>query len=170
MPDVPFITVADAIVAELNAAVAAEEFSQSFDAEVVWANRDIEQDVEGDRLRVDVGPSSWGETLAARGSWDQNCHYWIVVRKNLHGIYPKDPETGQPAHDEIKALVNVVAELVRFFMPLQPDKTGRELADVPEAAWVAEKENTTEVTIMWEHLRVNKQFVAFFPLSYEVSD
>ena len=160
------ITVADAIVAELNAASAAGTFNRTFSATVLWAQRRIKLE-ETDVLRVDVAPIGYAKELVSRGSWSDTCRYDIGVRKRFVGS--DQDSAGEIIDDEITELITLLDQLVGFFMPKQPSQDGRRLAAVPDAVWSPDREQT-DVRITWDDLVQYRQFTGFFRLTYGFSD
>jgi hypothetical protein len=163
----PLVTVADAIAAEIVAARDADEFDLSdFETEVLWGKRSIELQ-DRDRLRVDVAPMYWTQSLKTRGSWAWMCRLQVGIRKRYETA-ERDGTTGEVLSAEIESLVNLTSDVLKHFMPVRPDHTGRRLTSVPTAAWREEKEGLTRVTIDWDSLRELDQFTGWFPLTFEV--
>ena len=168
MSTCPFVSVADAIVAELDAARVAETFGvNEFQSEVIWGKRTIALE-ERNALRVDVCPMSWSQSLKSRGSWSWLCHYQIGIRKRFEPD-EKLGQTGEIVDSALIELVNLTADVLKYFMPVRPDHQGRRLADVPAAVWREEKDGKTLAIVDWDDLSELSQFTGHFELTYEVA-
>lgn len=168
-----FSNLADAIAAGLLADEAIGTFSQRFPPpSVLWADRDIQLETTN-LLRVDVAPVSFDIGMETRGSWVAKCKYDIGVRKRFD-FSSQDIRTGKAADDDIRSLVELVSDLLGWFLPVPPDCEGRRFTSIPEAIWVSEPDGSlpyarTPITIDWEHLRTLHQFTGWFPVTYQVS-
>jgi len=161
-------TIADAIKAEIDAAaIAGTSFNRTFEANVLWANRQIPLETTG-VLRVDIAPIGHSRKLFARGVHLLEFRYHVGVRKRFEGTIPDD---------EVEGLSILLDGLMKFFMPRQTSKTGRPLASFQEA-WVlgpgsTDKQNNSleiEATIEWSDLEELSQFTGHFPLTIHVAE
>ncbi|MGD9856514.1 MAG: hypothetical protein AB7U20_16325 [Planctomycetaceae bacterium] len=139
----PLITqVADAVVAELNAAT----FSQSFTATRAYVPRCELPDLK--TLTVTVVPSSVSVTAAARGATQQDVAIDIAVQQKL------DSEQNA-ALDPLLALAEEIAEHFR----------GKRVAGFQDAIW-----SKTEFTALYapEHLEQLRTFTSVVTLTFRI--
>lgn len=166
MTEAVLITIANAIASELDTAqLAAGTFNRSFKTEVVWANR-FEPLEDLKNTYVSVAPINWAEFKDDEGDLGQLSRFHIAVRKRFEST-EEDSHSGNISAREIEDLVTLLSDLVRFFIPRDPDNNGRVLTDATWAAWTEEKGGITEVIIDWEDLKESRQFTGYFPLTYE---
>lgn len=139
----PVITdVADAVVAELNAAT----FSQSFTAKRHYQPRYELADLQ--TLHVTVIPSGLTTQLLGRGQSQREVAIDIAVQKKL------DQEQNADV-DPLMALAEEIAEHFR----------GRRLTDFPNAIWSKTEHRAIYAT---EHLQQYRQFTSVMTLTFKV--
>lgn len=163
-------TLANALKDDLDAAVAADTFSQEFTTSILWAARTLDlSTAKGDRLTVAVVPLMyWKQLDAARESADQIV-VDILVRKRIT-LSEQDLDTGLAKDSVVLALIDLVDELVEWAIP-GGDQDGR-LDSLAAAVMLGgdeeDEQPATEIVINWERLGQGF-FEAYFPLVYTVS-
>jgi len=161
------VTLADALVADLQTASDNLTFNRTFQSQVLWANRTILLTDLG-ILRVDIAPISWDLSVEGRGYWAMLCKYHVGVRKRFD-VSEQDQSTGVSSDDEVQQLVQLLSDIACYYMPSQPADKGIRFTSPAEATWVDEPGGQTPVTIHWDMLRKEHQFTGFFPLTYQVT-
>jgi len=153
------VDIAAAIAAELDAAALSVEFTPQ------WSFADWDLELKDlDTLSVDVVPVNFTEEQETQGSWLVTCTVDIGVRKRFDARQ-QVAATGRNARDEISTLVDLLQQIAEFWMPAQPDYSGRKLADIPLATWQETKIKTAHVP---RHLREMRQYTGIVQVVYEV--
>ena len=159
------VDIAAAIVTELNA----HAFSTKFTAKRQAGEINYELKETSDVV-VDVVPFSMKTKLGSRGTVDYTVVTSICIRKKI----PSNEQgvDGWIPNAQVDPLFVLLQEINDYFIPSQDNgRSGRRLADAPEAAWV-ENTKENEDGIMGPYskfLMEEKQFVGIVRVTYEVS-
>jgi len=166
MADCPFVSVANAIVYELNAASESQAFNRAFESEVIWADREEAlEDLKN--IHVDVAPIDWSQRMIGRGIWSYTLNYIVGIRKRFEAT--EQNPNGEISNQEVVDLVNLLGSLSTFFMPKAPSP-GQQLTQHPKAQWLPNKDTKTNLFITWEHLEEFQQFTGYFPITFFVGE
>lgn len=153
------IEVSDAVTAELQTAVDANEFAGlQFVPERSYA--DWEEDLADlDCLHVDVVPVNYDATaLDSRESVGYVCSVDVVIRQKFGQT--KRLQSGKIDPEEIDALVLFVEKVHEYLCKLR-------LTDYDEAIW---RETTIRSAYSREHLRTLGMFLGVIRVSFDVSE
>lgn len=171
------VDITNAVTAEIRTAVAADELLTALDdveAGTAWAGRRRELAPANGEAKtnpqVQVALLDWRRKLHARGRWQVD----VALEVGLRQLAPddeRDADTGEVSDATVERLVSAIDELWDFFAPRRPDRNGRRLSSIPDAAWRPNDadDGWTPITIDWEALASRKQFVGTFELYYTVS-
>lgn len=165
------VTLADAIKTDLDAGLAADDFSLPFSTHVLWSKRVLNvPQGEAKDIRVEIVPIEFSRQLDSANEWTDVCMVDIGIRKKIT-LPEKDRDSGSASDEAVKSLLNLVDELLTFFLPSETND-GR-LNSLPSAVWheaIEEQRRIpkVDVTILWSELQ-NQLFFAYFPLFYAVS-
>jgi hypothetical protein len=141
--------IADAVVAELNAAVAAEQFSQQFTAARAYVPEFDLRDLCGQEgLRVAVAVKSFDESLASRSSTQTDYAIDVAVIQKVENL-------GNTELDPLMDLVQAIADFFRL----------RRLASYEAAMWHG---SSNDPPYSQEHLREKHLFLSVLTLTYRV--
>lgn len=162
----PLTQVADAIVAELNAAAGSGAFGDEFvamQARRSYACEDMKLRDVG-VLRVDVIPSVWQTELATRNSVKHTIGCDIGVRYRFPDDF-QDAETGLVDSAPVDDLVALLHQLWEYFMPATDSGDPRQLTDLPGAAW-----ESTEIKAPFvpQHLEEMQQYTGIVQVTFAV--
>lgn len=138
-------TIADAVVARLNAG----SFSENFTAERHYQPSFDLTDLE--TLRVSVVPRSLAILGASRRQSQYDAQIDIGIQKRLSA----EPSDDQAEIDALLTLAEEIADYLRF----------ERLAEAPEAVWVALAQ---EPVVATEHLEQHRQFTTILTVTYRV--
>jgi len=129
MPDCVPVRIAQAVAAEINAAVESGELSEQFIAEFSFASEiTAYQDLNDDILTVDVIPTSDQEcAFRAAGMYRHYPRVAIGIRRRIAPI--DRTEDGAVDSTSITTYVNLLYAIFRMFAG------GRNLTTEPTAAW-----------------------------------
>lgn len=115
--------------------------SQKFTAYRSYGDwEDVLEDVTGQsslsgQLRIDVVPQACMSRMMTRGRLLYECNVAILLRKKL--LAP-DRKGGRIDNGVIDQCVEDLQTVNEYFSQCQPNQTGRRLAALPEANWLAE--------------------------------
>lgn len=129
MADCIPVRIAKAVEAELNAAVEAEELSQTFSAAFSFGSEVTAfQDLNDDNLKVDVVPTSDQQCTHRAGSmYKHNVRVAVGIRRR---IAPADrTDEGAVDSDAVTSYVNLLYEFFNLFA------AGRKLTSEPGVTW-----------------------------------
>lgn len=155
------VTVAQAVSDELLAAT-----TLGVDLTPVLSGADFDaQLAELGTLRVDVVPISCKSELLTRSKLQYTAQVDVLVRKKFAA---NDRETnGQIKYSSLTAMLALMEKIAEYFVPAQPNQTGRQLTTMTEATWDGGSEIKTNYSR--KMLRESGQFSGWVSLVFKVT-
>lgn len=159
------VDVAKGIQREIELANVQNKFSQPIHTvHRQYGELDIQLKLQDGLIRVDIVPSNCRILHADR----ESLNYLVTTSIGIRKKYPRTEHlanTGEPDIEDIDKMMILTQEIHDYFAPSQPNCYGRELNNVPEAAW--SEGGTIEAPIV-DFLSEKSMFLGIVKVLYSV--